>query len=230
MSVLLICRASPGLQGFFKILKRYHFCAELSAMEFENDEFTLEIDTLGYRALAEKAREMILKAKTPFSIGISGRWGSGKTSLMKYLMASLGGEPLKHRMKFQTEIIQENNDYGNVHKDYLAQKDTEHIEAVWFNPWEYEDSSEPMIGLLPEIRQHFSTFAKAGDESKKLFSVSIQAGLDMIGSLISVGRAGSEITAIGEKYEQERFEHIERSQRFKLIFQEALKNLLMKQE
>lgn len=87
-------------------------------MKFSNDEFTLEIDALGYKNLADRVREMIMEADTPFSIGISGRWGSGKTSLMKYIMASLGGEPLKHRMKFQTETFQEENNYAKVRELY----------------------------------------------------------------------------------------------------------------
>lgn len=198
-------------------------------MEFTNDEFTLEIDTLGYKELADKVREMILFAETPFSIGISGRWGSGKTSLMKYVMASLGGEPLKHRMKYQTEILQEKNDYAAVHNEYSQSNQTEHVKTIWFNPWEHENSAEPMIGLLQEIRQHFSLWSKTRKESEKLLSTSFQVGLDLLGSLISAGKAGkagSEIRATGEKYEQENFEHLERSQRFKLVFQEALKNLL----
>jgi hypothetical protein len=101
------------------------------------------------------------------------------------------------------------------------------IHTIWFNPWENENHQEPMIGLLQEIHSHFSMYAKTIQETKKLLSVTIQSGLDTLGSYLKSGRnQGTNIVNIGEKYEHDNFQYMDRNQRFKLIFQDAIKNLL----
>jgi len=47
-----------------------------------NDEWTLS-DTLGYENFIIQILEIIKKANPPFTIGIYGGWGTGKTSIMK---------------------------------------------------------------------------------------------------------------------------------------------------
>jgi hypothetical protein len=199
--------------------------------KFLNDEYTLDIDQLGYKKQTDTIRKLII-ADTPFSLGISGRWGSGKTSVMKYLMASLGGEPLKHRLNFHTKTIEEKSDFKQVINDNEDYKnDIENIHTIWFNPWENENHTEPMIGLLQSIYNHFSFLAEAKRETEKILSVTIQSGLDMIGSLLKLGKnQGTNIKEIGEKYEYDNFQHIERNQKFKFIFQEAIETLLIEQD
>lgn len=199
-------------------------------MTFLNDEYTLQIDDLGYRPQVDKIRELILDADTPFSIGISGRWGSGKTSIMKYLMASLGGEPMRHRMTFHTEIIKEQKDFRSVYTLFEDKSDCAQVQAIWFNPWEHESAEEPFIELLKEIKNHFSMLQSL-DQGKKIVSVSLQAGLDMLGSLLGLGRnQGSNVKGIGEKYEFDNFEYTARTQRFKLVFQDAVEKLLKQED
>jgi len=193
-------------------------------MKFLNDNYTLEIDDLGYKAQAVQIRNLLLNAETPFSMGISGRWGSGKTSLMRYLMASVGGQSAAYRIKYQKESFSERN-YGNILGEY--EKDFEHVHAIWFNPWEYEDHKEPLVGLLQEIHHHFSMISQGVNEVKKLSQVSVMAGLDLLGSLIQLGKgAGSKTQALGEKYEYDHFDYMDRGQRFKLFFRESIKKLL----
>lgn len=195
-------------------------------MKFLNDEYTLDINALGYKKQVDTVRDLILKAETPFSIGISGRWGSGKTSVMKYLMASLGGKPLQHRLEYQTKIIKEQKDFIYIYNDYKEQKDCEFIQTIWFNPWEHENSEEPFVELLKEIKNHF-TMLLTTEKSKKIISTSIQAGLDMLGSYLKLGKnQATNAKNIGEKYEYENFEYTTRNQRFKLIFQDTIEKLL----
>ena len=79
-------------------------------MAYDNDEHTLDIEKLGNKKQIETIRELILEANTPYSLAISGRWGSGKTSAMKHLYASLGGKPSKHNLSFgSVEIENEKN-------------------------------------------------------------------------------------------------------------------------
>ncbi len=51
---------------------------------YSNDEWTL-VDTLGYEPFIQQLLRLIEKAQPPFSIGIYGGWGTGKTSIMRQL-------------------------------------------------------------------------------------------------------------------------------------------------
>lgn len=202
-------------------------------MKFLNDEYTLDIDALGDKKQVDKIRDLILESETPFSIGLSGRWGSGKTSVMKYLMASLGGKPIKHRLNFQTKAMEEEGKYQEIflkHESSILKRKKfakKNIHTIWFNPWENENHEEPMVGLLQAIHHHFSFYASTSEELKKIVSVTIQAGLDMLGSLKKLGRnAGTNIKDIGEKYEHDNFQYVDRNQKFKFIFEEAIEILL----
>jgi len=195
-------------------------------MHYLNDEYTLNIDDLGYKEQADSIRTMILDCATPFTIGISGRWGSGKTSMMKYLMASIGGRPLRHRLAYQSDAIEENFEVKTVQDKYENVVSLP-VHALWFNPWEHENHEEPFVELLKEIRNHFDFISKSKDETKKLASTTILAGIDILGSLLKMGsNPGSHVKQIGERYEHDHFEYQTRSQRFKLIFEEAIRNLL----
>ncbi|KWT82990.1 KAP family P-loop NTPase fold protein [Candidatus Magnetominusculus xianensis] len=209
-----------------------------------NDEYTVAIADLGYSEQAEKTRDMIVNCETPFVIGISGRWGSGKTSMMKYLMASLGGKVPEDWFAFQNRPLideEEEANFGKVREKYKNDAKITHIHSIWFNPWEHENHDEPIIELLKEIRKYFSPMSKALAETKKLGSVAIRAGLDMLDGIFSIftkftrlpspslpKNIGSTVQAHGEKYEHENYEYSTRNQRFKLIFQNAVEQLLSK--
>ncbi|MCI4624534.1 MAG: hypothetical protein L3V56_01080 [Candidatus Magnetoovum sp. WYHC-5] len=95
-------------------------------MDFFNDEYTLDIKLLGYEKQAENIRNLILNCDTPYTIGISGRWGSGKTSMMKHLMASLGGIPVQQRFRFSENVIEDDKEKGSFNRIF---DDYEKIQA-----------------------------------------------------------------------------------------------------
>lgn len=66
-------------------------------MGYLDDHWTTEIHQLGYEGFAASVRQLILEVPTPFALSISGRWGAGKTSMLRTLMRSLGGKPLAVR-------------------------------------------------------------------------------------------------------------------------------------
>src|SRR3712207_9366652 len=47
--------------------------------------------------------------------------------------------------------------------------------SVWFNPWQHQFESSPLVALLNEIRQHFSIKRKLFNEVGKLADVAIHA-------------------------------------------------------
>ncbi len=199
-------------------------------MAYLNDEYTLDINTLGYKSQADVIRDVILNAQTPFTVGISGRWGSGKTSMMKYLMASLGGVPLQSDLDFHTETKADKARYEKIFKLFETTKPKREktqsiVQTLWFNPWENEKHDEPLAVLLQIMYSHFSTQLSLLDKSKKLAIVSIEAGLATLTELLSLTKSAS-IRKIGETYENEQFQKSARSQKFKLLFEEAIAKLI----
>jgi len=55
-----------------------------------NDHWTI-IDGLGFGPTGDQLAKLIMLAEPPFAAGVTGKWGSGRTSLMRYAMARLGG-------------------------------------------------------------------------------------------------------------------------------------------
>jgi hypothetical protein len=77
---------------------------------YENDVWTLELEGLGFEKEAIELSKMILHCKPPFAVSVRGRWGSGKTSIMRYAMARLASKPtprgvLEDVMRELTEFL-----------------------------------------------------------------------------------------------------------------------------
>jgi ABC-type transport system involved in cytochrome c biogenesis ATPase subunit len=72
-----------------------------------NDHWTLALADLGMLQAGEELARLILSCEPPYAICVQGKWGSGKTSLMRYAMARLGGVPLGTTVKTSREPIDE---------------------------------------------------------------------------------------------------------------------------
>jgi len=59
-----------------------------------NDHWTLDLEKLGMDVAGDKLAQLVLRCRPPYAICVQGKWGAGKTSLMRYAMARLGGKPL----------------------------------------------------------------------------------------------------------------------------------------
>lgn len=60
---------------------------------YHNDFWTLE-DGLGISKTGDLLARMALEVEPPFSIKVTGKWGSGKTSVLRRSFITLGGEPI----------------------------------------------------------------------------------------------------------------------------------------
>lgn len=87
----------------------------------EDESLYYSLDGLKFNEYTAVFKNAIINTPTPFTIGVFGKWGKGKTSFLKML---------KHK-------IQEENK-----SKYLT---------VWFNAWKYEKEKDPMIALLMVI-------------------------------------------------------------------------------
>ncbi len=114
-----------------------------------NDEWTL-IDSLGYENLVQNLVTTIKKVQPPFSLGIYGGWGSGKTSLMKQVYYRVGGKTKSYLFPFSTKAEEEKINEEN--KQIIDELTVDlNYEAIWFNPWKHEMESNPLLTGALEI-------------------------------------------------------------------------------
>ena len=64
---------------------------------YKSDTWTIS-DELGLDSASNNLAKMCLEVEPPFSIAITGKWGSGKTSIMRRAFATLGGLPLEQAL------------------------------------------------------------------------------------------------------------------------------------
>lgn len=89
-------------------------------------------DSLTFSIVADVFSSMIIECDTPFTIGINGEWGSGKTSLMKLI-----------KMKVDSKA-----DLGGQSEIY----------TTWFNTWNFANEKEIwkmlMISLIQDLDEN----------------------------------------------------------------------------
>ena len=78
-----------------------------------NDHWTLD-DGLGFGATAEQLARVALQAQPPFTVALTGKWGAGKTSVLRQAFATLGGEPIAQAMPIGEPLSDGN---ANKHKE-----------------------------------------------------------------------------------------------------------------
>ncbi len=111
-----------------------------------------EEDALGFDKYVDTLGGMVCdpQFKTPFCIGIYGKWGSGKTSFMKLL---------------EKKLSQNSNEPQAI--------------PVWFNPWRYEKEEHLIIPFLKTIESEIQRYAKKTDKKSlkdKLKAASTKLG------------------------------------------------------
>lgn len=113
-----------------------------------------EKDLLGFDKYIDTLSKMVTDKdfKTPFCIGIFGKWGSGKTSFMHLL------------------------------EKRLSESDSEpHAIPVWFNPWRYEKEEHLIIPFLKTIEHEIKRYKKEHEEKGKKWLKKIQNAGKKIG-------------------------------------------------
>ena len=92
-----------------------------------------EEDLLGFRGAAQEALTQICGSEPPFTWGIYGDWGSGKTSLMRLI-------------------------YGEMEGELAAASGAPGLPLhvpVWFDAWRYENEVDILYPLFHAIRRDF---------------------------------------------------------------------------
>lgn len=218
---------------------------------YQNDQWTLN-DNLGLGRVGDQLARMILEVTPPFTIGITGKWGSGKTSILRRSYATLGGLLLQQPLAF-SKARKESTDKNNLHKelhwdkplrqDALAwssslYKVAKNTRCVWFSPWQYQNEDNPLIPLLLEIQNQFSTWAKlkqTGSNINRRGGLAAMALLERVTDAAATLMLGKNIkVASGTTQDVRKAWHdaepnlLEASdgQRFHLLFEDAIDAVL----
>lgn len=114
----------------------------LANLKFNDDEPDVSSDLFHFREFADNFVKFLLDegTTTPYTIGLHGEWGDGKTSLIRRVYESLeryDDESCK-KIKFK---------------------------AIWFDAWQYE-KLDPVGALLQIIAQSYQGNRKALKEFK----------------------------------------------------------------
>jgi len=101
--------------------------------------------SFGFDAYANALAEMIATKdnKTPFTIGISGKWGSGKTTLMREIEGKF--------KELNKEDEKENTNEVSKKPSPEITDQFRRIKTVWFNAWKYKDEEQILAALINVI-------------------------------------------------------------------------------
>ncbi|MBF0138416.1 MAG: hypothetical protein HQL65_19465 [Magnetococcales bacterium] len=202
---------------------------------FQNDQWTTAVHLLGYDGFARQAIDIIRKATPPFAMTIGGRWGAGKTSMLRTLMRALGGKELVA----QGTVFSIRETWpGPISANLEVPHDQlKKIKTVWFNPWQYQHEPHPLIPLLHEIREQLTPVSKITNNLTQKTDVVIEAGIHALNGMIQDISAkfglsntfkdfAKHVSDARQRQEKEHFSGLLNAQRFHLQFEKAVLQLV----
>jgi len=82
------------------------------------DDLNFEADSLGFKTYADVLSGMLFSTPGPFTLGVLGDWGTGKTSLMRFIKRMLD--------------------------DRKRESETgDQFHTIWVNAWRFENEQHP---------------------------------------------------------------------------------------
>jgi hypothetical protein len=219
-----------------------------------NDQWVHE-DSLGLGRAGDSVARMALEVSPPFTIGVTGKWGCGKTSVMRSAFATLGGKPISQQLQLGVDKTEADANDSDV-LEKLLHSDGSRLKTlnwsddlhevgrqslcIWYSPWQHQDAANPLIPLLQEIRSQYSVKRKVIDVGKSI--ISRQSGLaaltlveHAIDAAISftvqrpVKMAVGATENVRKAWHEDNPENLTKpsdGQRFHLLFEDAVENLL----
>jgi hypothetical protein len=134
-------------------------------IHYLNDSWSLH-DDFGLGQVGDQVARTLLEADAPFALGVIGKWGSGKTSVLRRAFATLGGRPLE-LPRLLTGPGQERPDGSDWEELAARLRDSAHPWAspyqswldqtlcIWFSPWQHQGEPNPLVPLVREIKAQF---------------------------------------------------------------------------
>ena len=175
----------------------------MSKPTYLNDHWTLA-DGLGFGATAEQLARVALQAQPPFTVALTGKWGAGKTSVLRQAFATLGGEPIAQALpigeplsdgSFNQDMRQmwkqlsyfrtKSGDKSKLTEERLELGNlAERCLCVWYSPWQHQQANNPLLPLLLEIKNQYSAWAKFTGKLHEVNERGGWAGLALIERVI----------------------------------------------
>ncbi|MCB9610786.1 MAG: hypothetical protein H6716_29650, partial [Polyangiaceae bacterium] len=210
-----------------------------------NDYWTVDLEHLGGAEAGDKLVDVIIGCRPPYSVCVQGKWGAGKTSLMRYAMARLGGQPMglamgggeSHASELPAWLKESWEALVAPHQELLReqlarrldesvrarfQRDDALVMPVWFNPWNHR-GGDLVVALLQELRAQMTFFQQAPGFAQKLLGVSVEAGLRWLDKMIDgLAEVRKDWSAAGTRRHEARSD----LQRLNLQFEEAVVRLV----
>lgn len=212
--------------------------------DYLNDQWTTEVKALGRTNFVNTIHTLIQKVDPPFALSINGRWGAGKTSVLRALMENLDGthvvctDTLSGETKTDSDSIISKLKFNRTSKkESNSLEELDEIITIWFNPWQYQQEDNPLIPLLHEIHEQIHAYFKFSENCSDSIKNSAEASLYSIAGLMDAavnfvaGTKGAKIFADIPKHLQEssarrskeEFRDQTDGQRFFLQFEKAIK-------
>ncbi len=132
-------------------------------MKTHNDQPVLDCK-LGRAEWGDQIAKLAISSKPPKTMAIHGTWGTGKTSALAQIHARLGGKPV----------------YSISDTNIQAIENSDKIETVWFEAWQYQHENNIVHALLKEIREQLSPTAKVLKAFNKIAEVTFRTALQSI--------------------------------------------------
>jgi hypothetical protein len=108
---------------------------------------TNENDWLNFMPLARTVAGIAIGTDGPFTVGITAKWGSGKTSMLQMVKRLIEKEGANRAL----------HDKGEFSATHIC---------AWFNAWQFEREEEPIVPLLLAIRE---ALADSEDQHKSFW-------------------------------------------------------------
>ena len=168
-----------------------------------NDHWTLD-DGLGFGATADQLARVALQAQPPFTVALTGKWGAGKTSVLRQAFATLGGEPIAQALpigeplsdgSFNQDMRQmwkqlsyfrtKSGDKSKLTEERLELANlAERCLCVWYSPWQHQQADNPLLPLLLEIKKQYSIWAKSKKITSDVSKSSGRVGLTLLEKVV----------------------------------------------
>lgn len=170
------------------------------------------IDTLEQEKLIRQISKTIIHCSPPKGIAVNGYWGTGKTSILKQVYFHISGKvPDGAKPRGLSPIYKNDN-----------------IIPIWFEAWRFQNEQQPILALLHQIRDNFSTWEKVKSGAKKTTELAFIGSLSIFDEVLKVASGGIAKTQLGKlpeqanKWESERYMQPLTSQKLTNLLEQAI--------
>lgn len=215
---------------------------------FHSDRWILK-DDLGIVHAGDHLARTVLLADLPFAVRVTGKWGAGKTSLLRRAFATLGGKPIAQAVPLGSERAEEKSDlkgwnnlagdvrYKKLGWDHDLRQRWQVTLPIWYSPWQHQNADNPLVPLLKEICLQYRGWVKVKADTERAIREKGLAGLSLLERATGVAislfsqRTIKVATGTPESVSQawtegHKLESLSDGQRFHLLFEDAVENAL----